>query len=64
MMYTPVIIHIYIHSIIYQLFLGDSFIKLSMLPHDDLKKPALYIYIYNYMNIYTLFYNTYIYMCI
>lgn len=62
--YTSYNTYIYIHSIIYQLFLGDSFIKLSMLPHDDLKKPALYIYIYNYMNIYTLFYNTYIYICV
>ena len=40
--YTIYYTYIYIHSMIYQLFLGESFIKLSMLPRDDLKKPALY----------------------
>lgn len=64
MMYTPVIIHIYIHSIIYQLFLGDSFIKLSMLPHDDLKKPALYIYIYIIIWTFILYSIIHIYICV
>ena len=54
----------YIYSIIYQLFLGDSFIKLSMLPHDDLKKPALYIYIYIIIWTFSLYSIIHVYICI